>query len=1045
MTEATLPPIQHKQIARLRKSRVAKLLAASHLSLKAWQMDLDCPPEPRVFIREQLARLLFERTGKALSADEIHIHFSTDTHPAVALDGHEIYTSRLSLTEIGMALFDEARLYALLQNAEPERPMDELSMTTRQMLLLIDQADWPSQYEALLGAFWDRHEATYRLLAKLSFLDTLTRLHKRKLISVDGYQLALEVLGLEGFPMSVEELETSGSGQRAKVSLLSFNGQVVPCLFLLTSRNTDHNFIHVLGHKPTVTEYIGDDAELTKQKLLEAVNASPAHAAYLHTASDDNDAPHNIEIIALNRDVFSALTVAQKQYSLDRLTPDALFLLIERGLSLVGAVGCWPLQPEILTRVPHPTKAANRLMRLYLRQHHQLDLEPDHVFLRYLPGTSRTPLGSAHSPVNQVHTPSEKSISLSNALMNNYRVDRPMGYLDNGGRTEVYSDPTGKGIWSGEARLNIDPEAIEQHVKTFGFLGWMSKRLAQFWQQHAATIEQSFKTTFIAQAMISLKQQQLSREGFDLLVQMLDATSSNAIISDIRCAALGLPVQLSVVDGAQCQPCAGLLTFSHRERPLTVLYQAGQSVAFIEFTSDHELNVHLQTAAKDEGWRNVLLSYLPANAHEKFAQLLEVWAGLRTSGTPSSMLRPWTDVIYANDLHKAKARNLCEQPFVSSPFVFIRQTLQRNFQADAEDQILTSREVSLRYWTRQVLHLELLLVPLSVLLTPAILASLAAHMGSVYLSIETAKLPGNRAREKTQALLNVLSFGLLHLAPATPRLLRAFSKFNVAGNTVNAAAAVNRSIGMWFNRSITPRKTRLETFFRTNSLLKTWNIAGHSSFGLLPVKAWKLGRRFLLWTSDKAQARTLVVSTHGYYLPWTKTAAIPNGTELRTFAPHGYELVDPRLHRVVSQRVNPFSLLTNVDNTPARALPAYLATDKLLAGTSLQGRIKNYSLSKYQSTTGETYQEISNVVRNSNLPPWHGQLPAVPMDVLSVRSRFGMTPPTLQDLFNTLSRQGIHYDKILLVHCRCSALKSLLGLAPDYTAPSASVLVPPIP
>lgn len=1045
MNEATLPPLHHKQIARLRKGRVAKLLISSHLSLKAWQMDMDCPLEPRAFVRQQLTRLLREQTGKSLSPDQMLIHFSTDSRPAVAVDGQEIYASRLSLTEIAMATFDGAVFYALLQSAEPERPMDEVSLTTRQILLLIDKTDWPLAYKALLEAFWCRHEATYRIIAKLSFLDTLARQRKRQTISLDGYQLALEALGLERFPANIDELETAAVGQRATVSVLSFNDQIVPCLFQWTSKTTNHSFIHVLGHKPTVIEYIGHNTELTKQKLLEAVNASPAHAVYLHAASDDSDAPHSLEIITLDRDVFSALTAAQKDYSLERLTPDALFLLVEHGLSLISTVDCWHVQPEIIERVPHPDKAANRLMRTYLKQQHQLDLEPDHVFLRYIPGTSRTPLGSAHSPVNQVHSPNEKAISLSDALLDNYRVDRPVGYLDNGGRTEVYRDPTGKGIWAENARLNIDPEAIEQHVKTFGFLEWMSKRLAQFWQQQGTTIEQSFKTIFIAQAMISLKQRQLSRAGFDLLVEMLDATSSNATTTDIRCAAVGFHVQLSLIDGAQCQPCAGLLTFTHRKRPLTVLYQAGQSVAFVEFNSDSELNQHLQTAAKNEAWRKALLNYLPTRVHEKLTHILEIWAGLRTPGTPSSVLRPWTDVIYANDLHKSKARILCEQPVVSSPFAFMRETLQGNFQADANDRIVTSKEVSLRYWTEQLNHLELLLVPLSVLLTPAILASLAAHVGSVYLSIKTARLPGNRADEKTQALLNGLSFGLFHLAPATPRLLRSFSRFAITGNTVNAAAAANRSVGLWLNRSINRRKTRLETFFRTNSLLKTWNIPGHPSFGTLPVKAWKLGRRFLLWTSDKAQARTLVVSTHGYHLPWTKTTAIPNGTELRTYAPHGFELVDLQLHRVVSQRVSPFSILTNVDNALASPLPAYAVTDKLLAGTSLRGRIKNYTLSKYQSTTGETYQEISNVVRNSNRPPWHGQLPAVPMDVLSVRSRFGMRSPTLEDLFKTLSAQGIHYDRILLVHCRCSALKSLLGLAPEYTAPSVSVLVPSIP
>jgi hypothetical protein len=276
--------------------------------------------------------------------------YDRKTRPAVTLDGQEIHASRLSLTDIAMTLFDPAQFYALVKSAEPERAMDELSMTTQALLHLIDKADWTSQYEALLARFWSAHETTYRTLAKLSFLDALVRQRARQAISADGYQLALEALGLERFPERVDGLETAAIGERAVVSVLSLDGQIVPGLFQLTSKNTHHSFIHVLGPKPGVREYIGHDTALTQQKMLEAVHASPAHVAYLHAAPEDNDAPHRLDVITLEQDVFPR----------------------------------------------------------YLQQQHQLNLNPDHVFLRYLPGTSRTPLGSAHSPVTKVHTTTKK-------------------------------------------------------------------------------------------------------------------------------------------------------------------------------------------------------------------------------------------------------------------------------------------------------------------------------------------------------------------------------------------------------------------------------------------------------------------------------------------------------------------------------------------------------------------------------------------------------------------------------------------------------------
>jgi hypothetical protein len=201
-----------------------------------------------------------------------------------------------------------------------------------------------------------------------------------------------------------------------------------------------------------------------------------------------------------------------------------------------------------------------------------------------------------------------------------------------------------------------------------------------------------------------------------------------------------------------------------------------------------------------------------------------------------------------------------------------------------------------------------------------------------------------------------------------------------------------------------------------------------------------------LWTSDRAQARTLVVSSHGYYLPWTRTTAIPNGTELRTYAPHGHELVDPMLHRIASQSVRPYAMLDGTQTLAAPGVGPFsglLARDTLIAGTTLQGHIKNYSLAKFQSERYESYRDISQIVRNSHQPPLQSPLAPAPMDVLTVRNRFGVANPTLQDLFGELSRHGIHYDRILLVHCRCPAVGSLLGRSPSFVAPQGQAPVTP--
>ncbi|MEB0093607.1 hypothetical protein RHM65_11335 [Pseudomonas sp. CCI4.2] len=1056
--------LNNQRLAMLRKTPAAKLLVGSVLNLKTWKMDLDAPPSPLAYIRQQLVRFLtangaVDGIEQPPSPNELYIHFSTETAPDVHVDGDEQYALTLSLTEVAIASFDPARFLALIKCAEPDRPLFG-SLTSGFLIKLIRSALWEHDYHVLVERFWAHHEATYCILARLSFVDGLSRQYIKKKITLEGYTLALDALGLDRFPTTLELLERPICGERAAISLLSLNGQIVPGVFQLKSKVTSHCFIHTLGDTPTTVEYIDDGQNLGSSKQLETLNACAWLAPLLDGVQLQDDT--HLSTTLVNGDVFTALTAAQKTFLLEDLTAQrleaylgldgrddvALFKPIERGLALVSAIDLWQ-QPDVSKRIPRPKKVAQRLVRNALFKGHQLDLSPDTVFVRYVRGTSTTPLGSAHAPVNFVHVPNETPMSLTTALLCNYRVDRPVGYLDNGGRSVVYSDPTGKGIQAENTEMALSPDAIERLIKGIDFLPSMSKRFKSFWDKQAAAIERSLTATFIAQAVLGLKMGHVSRAGFDLLVEAQEYPSPRAAFSGINCTALGFYLQPALTEGEYCQQCAGLLVFSRSERPLKVLYQAGQTQAFVEFNSRQELDQHIEKAARDEQWRSTLLNYVPVNQHQKLIRVLDVWAGQQRAESPGFLLRPWTDVVYTNHLHKAKSKAFCEQTLTSSPFVFMRKTLARNHQADANDRIVTSKEVTLRYWTQQLNHLQLLLAPLSLLVVPARVASVLAHTGTVYLNIKTAHLPGHRDAEKRQAVLNALSLGLFQLAPFAPGLLRSLSALLRPGKSLRAGAAPTSSSLPGFSSllrgCINPRKTTLQAFFNTTRLMKTWTVPGSNVFGTSAVQVWKLDRKFLLWTSDQAQARTLVVSTHGYYLPWTKTTLIPNGTELRTYAPHGAVLVDPTLHRVVGQQVRPFSVLDAAGNRLASdALPPFSVTDTLLAGTSLPGRIKNYSLAKFQGSDGESYQDISHVVRNSNQSAWRGgHLPAVPMDVLTVRNRLGMTPPALQDLFNNLSEHGIHYDRILLLHCRCSAISAAMRQSPVYTAPMNSA--PPSP
>lgn len=1053
--------LNRKALARIRNSPAYQLLDGSPWTLKAYQLDMDSPPTLKEFIEQQCANMLREQGCSELSARDLRINFSNDIYPGIEPDGTERHECALTVVELALTSLEPAAFIGLIRSMEADRALHPgvPSLTLKKLTWLITRSRWLEDYQALLTAFWQKHEATYRLLASLSFVDGLCRLRSQRKISLDGYRLALDALGLTAFPASLDSLEHHALAPRSIVSLVVFDGRVVPGIFQLKSRTTSHCYLHVLGEQPQCIEYICEDAAWKEQPLLDALNRSPWHRRHLD-ADWRKGKVANLVMRECNEDLFSALTQAQREFSsldltadLVRIEPDdmgdsdRLCLPINRSLRLIGALDIWGEQSDIRAAIPDPLKTANRLMQRWLKREHGLDADPEHVFIRYLRGTCVTPLGHARAPATDVRVPSLQPITLGQAVLNNYRVEHPVGYIDQGGRTVVYLDPTGAGDPAQDNELSITAQAIEEHLRSVDFLGIMVKQLQRFWHRQGSTVELSLRRKFVAQALVSLKCAQLTRNGFDLLVDVLQESIGEPPERKTRWSALGFHLQRAVLPGTHCPCCAGLLVFSHDERPGYVLYQAGQQEPFFEFEHRHELGAHLMRSAAEPHWRATVLSHVPLNQHRRLEYILSLWGQVRAAPEPSSDLRPWVDALYHEDVHKTKARDFCEHPVTSSPFVFMCQTLRGNSLIDTQDSVITSEQVSIRNWTQRLNHLQLLLAPLSLLVAPAALASIATAAGMLYLDIQSANLPGSREQEKRQLLLTALSLGMLQTGALTPGLMRAARSLTTThGIARRAVATTSRGFTSLLQSATDARNTQLERFFGSASLLKTWAIPGFTHLATSPVKAWKLDGKFLLWTAEHRQARTLVVSTHGYYLPWSKTAAIPNGTELRTYVPHGFELVDPRLHRVVSQSVQPFSLMTTGQNTPGPAfahLPAWQLTDKALAGTSQPGRIKNYTLGKFQSERYESYRDISNVVRHSNQSPLFGQLMPTPMDVLTVRNRFGTLNPTLQELFGALAVHGIHYDHILLLHCRCSVVSSMLGRAPAFSAPAGSVPISP--
>jgi hypothetical protein len=1060
------PPalLNHKQLARMRNSAVARMLAGSIWILKAWQLDLEFPPTIHAYLDQRLADALRDRLGRPIDPDTLHIHFTTVENPTVESNGEEQFDLRLSVRELGRAVLDPPAFLALKRCAEPDRPLhdDFPHFTLATLFALFINAQWTCDYETLVQRFWERHGDTWQMLATLSFLEGLRLSRRRKRISEDGYVLALDAAGFEWFPKTLSALTTERHPHRSAVHLLTLNDEPILGVLHLRSRFTGHCYVHVLGVRPHCHEYISDDAPWDQDAVIKALNASPWHRMHL----DLSQAPNTLGLSEPVEDLFTQLRQAHRQFSIDRLTTsspfesgahapededDVLMAPIQPAMTLVSVLDHWHGEPKILDRIPTPTTVANRIMGNWLKGLDAAlphDLDAKHVFIRYLRGTSTTPWGDPQRPPTHVVVPSETPISLGQALIRNYREEHASGYTDEGGRSVVYVDASAKGVWSPEAELSITPASVEAHIDSIEFLDVMGRRLKRFWGKQGPAIERSLKKTFMAQAVLSLKNGELSLSAFNLLVTALDETQQDVAQRQTRCHALGFYLNAGSVTGADAPACVGLLLFRHKKQPTGVLYQAGQKQPFVELDDARPLAQHLTHAAADEHWRKTLLNYMPRRFHERLAYITALWGGTVPVPPPVSDLRPWTERIYNEDVYKTRQGGVAEHEVGGCPLAFMASGLRQIGHDDAEDSIVTDREVAIHHWTQQASRLQLLLAPMALLMPVAVIASLTASAASLALSVQAASLPGHRAAERKQVFFAVLSLGLLQLGPATPRLLRMFTQLATPAKAIGVARALpsSRSFGEWLRGATHSRKTYMSTFFNGTGPMKTWSLLGSGMFGVEPVRAWKLGRKFLLWTSDRNQARTLVVSSHGYYLPWTRTTAIPNGTELRTYAPHGQTLIDPTLHRVASQNVIPYSMLNTTQPVPGPSTPpfsSWLEADTLMAGTSLPGRIKNYTLAKFQSEHYESYRYIGHIVRNTQQSPLAGQLPAAPMDVLTVRNRFGMTNPTLQDLFNELNRHGIHYDKILLVHCRCSAVNSLLGRVPDFHAPIGNAPISP--
>lgn len=200
------------------------------------------------------------------------------------------------------------------------------------------------------------------------------------------------------------------------------------------------------------------------------------------------------------------------------------------------------------------------------------------------------------------------------------------------------------------------------------------------------------------------------------------------------------------------------------------------------------------------------------------------------------------------------------------------------------------------------------------------------------------------------------------------------------------------------------------------------------------VRAWELGKDFLLFTAGKP-SEVLLISSHGAYSPWSSDIKVPEDSKLAFLSPHKAALLDPGIGKTMYAQSPYFATVTQNEVEPISP-SAHGTSVKTVTGSHKAAHIKNYSLSKFQTEKKgrESYDIIKNamvLVRDNKIiardnPEFAKRMAfdtSFPTrDVLTVRNRVGISSPSLRDLYSELERVGIKYKIVEHVHCRNNQL-----------------------
>jgi hypothetical protein len=872
-------------------------------------------------------------------------------------------------------------------------------------------------------------------------------------------------------------LESTQADSSIAMEMFAFGGRRAASIVQLTSKAQGSTVLYVAGRTPAFLEFANKAAATAwfGQRLASDEGSDLlAHFDDLPVNEDgavEFDTQASPPPDSMTNDIFDMLLHAQRtraMHAVDtppapdmepwRNSDDADTLVAGDGvfapldLALTLTVTAPPISEEdsrALAALPTPEDTARRLIREKFP-----GLDPDHTFVKCVV-EKRTPdfweFFGRDMDLPLVPPPDTAPRSLAEALLTNYRVVdinlRPDA------RNVVYTDPTGEGTYDPAKTVradNLNSLLAVDLAKTY------DQEVREYWKRHGGTVERSFQARFIAQANGARRDGELSEDGLKTVTRVLDQIQVPSGIAQNNAVQISSPRLNEVSSPA-------IMILRDPSRSSLVLYQPDVVPPFQEFGNDQFLRSYLKSAATKEVWRNQFMAPVPLISHEALNDTLQrmgvprVRHTLRTSPYPSA-----PDLEY----------DLPLEAVTGNPFRWMKDKMQLKSELDGDELIVSDGEQRLSQLREAAAQWQLALAIPALIGGPFVVPLLVATAASAALNLYAASSPETGSENARSATISAamdtfaLTLGLAAMAPRTAkavfRSLRKPSRMpptrgagsstmgSRTGSLPRDTAAMSsgaKSSGASVTRG--QRKTQLEPFFGSSAYRKVWRIPGNARMGQEDVKVWKLGKHFQLWTGEKAQAKTLVVSSHGEYFNPADTALIPANTAVKPYGPHDFALYDPGLQNVASGLVKPYATVTpnSINLHPsALTLGKYNAVKRLyknitvanpadpvaIAGTSQPGRMTNYVLSKYQHSAGESYQNVADVVRQSHVPGAGNG----PVDVLTVRNRTLGMEPTLKNLFNELHNAGIHYDEILLVCCR-NDLNLPTSLVLKYSAPRA--------